>query len=102
MLYLAVPINRLISQERSNVLSNANNSNTAQLWSLLKTTKNWGNKNKFINDLDPYDINDYFASVTTDTAYNRADVLQACKTRQHPLTHVGRSDHTARMPLRCY
>ena len=53
---------------------------------MLKTTNNWGSKNKYTNDLDPYDINDYFASVATDTAYNRADVLQASKTRQHPLT----------------
>ena len=52
----------------SNVLSSANNSNTAQLWNLLKTTNNWGSKNKSRNDLDPDEINDYFAGVATDTA----------------------------------
>ena len=53
---------------------------------MLKTTNNWGSKNKSRNDFERNDINDYFATVATDTSYNRADVLQASKTRQHPLT----------------
>ena len=46
-----------------------------------------------MNDLDPDYINDHFASVVTDTAYNRADVLKASKNRQHPLT-----PHTSQRP----
>ena len=41
---LKVGLNKLIADRRKKLMEKATTSNTKQLWALLKSTDNWGNK----------------------------------------------------------
>ena len=74
---IAVKINKLIARNRSSALAAASNKDTRQLWALLKKTGNWGDKKQSIPNDDPNLINDHFASIASDSSYNREAVIKA-------------------------
>ena len=47
------------------------------LWALLKQTGNWGDKKQPKPNGDPNLINDHFASIASDSSYNRDAVIKA-------------------------
>jgi len=57
-------------------MEKATTSNTKQFWALLKSTDNWGNKMNNVFDCGtPDEINNHFAAVATDSAYNKNSIL---------------------------
>ena len=74
---IAVKINKLIARNRSSALAAASNKDTRQLWALLKQTRNWGDKKLSIPNGDQNLINDHFASIASDSSYNREAVIKA-------------------------
>ena len=80
---IAVKLNKLIARNRSSALAAASNKDTRQLWALLKQTGNWGEKKQSIPNGDPNLINDHFASIVSDSSYNREAVIKASLQEVH-------------------
>lgn len=72
--HLAGKIHWLVAGNRSAALADAKNTVTKQLWALLKET---GIKKQTVTDIDPNQINDYFASLATDPNYSCNNVVKA-------------------------
>ena len=75
--HIALNVNRLIAHNRSIALAGASNTDTRQLWSLLKRTGNWGANKQTISNIDLNQIDDYFANIATDPVYDRDKVIKA-------------------------
>jgi len=72
---LGLKVNKLIADRRKKLMEKAT-SNTKQLWALLKSTDNWGNKMNHVFDCGTLDeINNHFAAVATDSAYHKNSIL---------------------------
>jgi len=75
---LGLKVNKLIADHRKKLMEKAttSTSNTKQLWALLKSTDNWGNKMNHVFDCGtPDEINNHLAAVATDSAYNKNSIL---------------------------
>ena len=81
--YIAVKVNRLIAHNRSTTLAGASNTDTKQLWGLLKHTGNWGANKQTVSNIDPNQINDYFANIATDPDYDCSAVIKAALRAPH-------------------
>ena len=62
---------------RSSALAGATNIDTKQLWGLFKHTGNWGANKQTVSNIDPTQINDYFANIAADPDYERSAVIKA-------------------------
>ena len=67
--YITVKVIYLIAYNRSTALAGASNTDTKQLWGLLKRTGNWGINMQTVSNIDSNQIKDYFASIATDPDY---------------------------------
>ena len=85
--YIAVKVNRLIVHNRSTALAGTSNTDTKQLWGLLKHTGNWGANKQIVSNIDPNQINDYFANIATDPDYDRTAVIKAALWAPHHATN---------------
>ena len=85
--YIAVKVNRLIAHNRSTALAGASNADTKQLWGLLKRTGNCGANTQTVSNIDPNQINDYFANTATDPDYDRSVVIKTALRAPHHATN---------------
>ena len=74
---IAVNVNRLIAHNRSTALAGASNTDTKQLWGLLKRTGNWGTNKQTVSNIDSNQISDYFTNIATDPACDRRAAIKA-------------------------
>ena len=76
---IAVKVNRLIieAHNRSTALAGVSNTDIKQLWGLLKRTGNWGANKQTVFNIDPNQINDYFAKLAPYSDYDRSAVMKA-------------------------
>ena len=88
--YIAVTVNRLIVHNRSRALAGTSNTDTKQFWGLLKRTDNWGANKPTVANIEPNQINGYFASRATDPEYDRSAVLKAALRETHHATNFVR------------
>ena len=81
--HIALKVNRLIAHNRSIALAGASNTDTRQLWSLLKRIGNWGANKQTISNIDLNQINDYFANIAIDPVCDRGKVIKAALRAHH-------------------
>ena len=62
---------------RSIALSGAKDTDTRQLWALLRQTGNWSTSKQTLPDSDLDEINDAFTRIATDPNYSRDKVIEA-------------------------
>ena len=79
--HIALEINKLIAHNRSTARAGAEDTDTKQLWALLKQTGNWDSSEQAgLHRSDPNEINDFFADIASDPNYSRDFVMQAAET----------------------
>ena len=73
---IAVKINKIIQRNTSTTLSGAKDTDTQQLWALLRHTGNWGTCKQTLPDSNPDEINDVFTRIATDPNYSHDKVIE--------------------------
>ena len=68
---------------RSSALAGAKNSDTRQLWALLRQTGNWGVKKQNVQNIELNQINDYFVNIASDPCYSCENVIKIALQAPH-------------------